>query len=104
MRRSVVVVLGELERERELEKVAGLRERVGLLRELFGVVDRVTEESRDGEARVRTRSDVSQRDVHVQARAPCPTPEGHLRSGHAEGRREKEKSQLPFSFHLGLCK
>ena len=70
--------------ERVTEKVAGLRkgsrvvERrvVGLYGELFGVVDRVAEESRDWEARVRTRSDASQRDVHVQARAPCPTPEG----------------------------
>ena len=83
VRRSVVVVvLGELERERERELE---RERVGLWRELFGVVDRVTELSRVGETRVPAPSDASQRDVHVQARAPCPTPEGHPRSGRAEG-------------------
>ena len=55
------------------------------------------------ETRVRTSSDASQRDVHVQARAPCPTPEG-LEGRSPSGRREKGKSQLPFSFHLGLCK
>ena len=40
------------------------------------VVNRAAEESRVVETRVRTPSDASQRRVHVQTRAQCPTPEG----------------------------
>ena len=77
------------------------RERVGLYGEFFGVVDRVAEESRDWEARVRTWSDASQRDVHVQARAQCPMPEGLSRSGHAEGRRA-QGSRNPLFLFIGF--
>ena len=65
----------ELEEKRGVWKLERERER-----ELFGVVDRVTGLSRVGETRVPAPSDAShQRDVHVQAQAPCPTPEGHSR-------------------------
>ena len=66
------------------------------------VVNRVAEESRVGEARVRAPSDASHRRVLVQARAPCPTPEGLSRSGRAEGRRAQGSRDSHFLF-IGFC-
>ena len=66
------------------------------------VVNRVAEESRVGEARVRTPSDTNQRRVHVQARAPFPTPEGLSRSGRAEGRRAQGRRDSHFLFIVSV--
>ena len=66
-----------------------------------GVVDGVAEESHDWEARVRTRRDASQRHVHVQARAQCPTPEGPEERSH-RGTTRSGKSRLIFLFS-GFC-
>ena len=70
-----------------------------------GVVDGVAEESRDWEARVRTRSDASQRHVHVQARAQCPTPEGpEERSKRDDAQKGRRDSYFLFlGFRVNDC-
>ena len=60
-------------------------------------VNRAAEESRVGEARVRTPSDPNQRHVHVQARAQCPTPEG-FEGRSPSGRRALREVATPFLF------
>ena len=69
-----------------------------------GVVDGVAEESRDWEARVRTRSDASQRHVHVQARAQCPTPEGPEERSKRDDAQKGSRDSLSFHwFCVNVC-
>ena len=52
------------------------------------------------ETRVRAPSDASQRDVHVQARAPSPTPEGLRGAVALRGDAEKGSRNSHFLFIL----